>query len=1340
MSSNNSIVSFVDSQLPAFIREDNPKFGAFLKAYYEWLETSTTEDANGNGTLYHTKKLPDYNDIDRTTDEFLEYFKRDLLPYFPKEIALDERKLIKQAREFYAKNGTIESIQFLFRVLYDKEVDIFYPKEQILRASDGKWNLPQAFRLIVSAQNSSFNIELIEKKQAIGSISKARCIIESANKVVDRTLNREIFEVYVSNVNKLFRNGENLTVVYDYDALGNPLTFSAKIIGSLSNIKVDSKNQGLRYRGLERDSFGNIIYQGDPVVLIGGLANTAEAIEAVAYVANVSSGQIKSVTVIDGGYGFRVDPNTKIAVISAPGDIGTGANLIVQSVDTTQLVYRSIDTDSIKYKENVQLGAANYGFANIAVSNVNTTFANAFSFANIAFAPLKTILVVNGGAGFKTVPSLSFDVRYDSDYSNDQLLSLPANYTATVQHIRDLGAIAAVKIISGGSGYNPATDAIYFNSQTGDGAGATFTVDGAGRITSITMATEGSGYFTIPTPLVANSANIQNAASGTGAVLVAYGYGEGQSTSLSVDDIGRVQSIRLANRGFDYERTPNVSLRVQDIKILPLASNQFLYESDILYQGQDSSNATFLAYVESYDRSNSVLRIYDYRGTLNANSSITGPSFSVTVNYAAANNIITYGNGKAKATAEFLNGLIKYDGFWSRTDGFLSSDQFLQDSERYHNFSYEIAVEKALSEYRDTLKNILHPTGTSMLGLYRVVDDRTVGTSDDLNVDKIAGLTGSVTANLVRPNLFSAGESFDTYPTNGIWFRNYSIIYVNSTIAPDGTFSADHWVRINNNAAALVHRIFQGITSQVGKVYTYSIYVKKHPKFTQDWVMMRISTNTPVTTKDTWFNVANGQIGTIATGLRAYSQDVGSGWYRIGVSCEAFASGAGGVTFSLYGVTTNGSSFGYSGDPRYGIYLWGAQAEEGWNMGKYMKSNPKLTSGSGTRTYFAANGRMLTVSGSVQRNSYAYDVSTGTWVPEGPLIEPAARTNLLTYSEDLNNWTKVNSNVASVGVALDGNTSANLITANATSGVHEIYSSFSGAANTTYTFSVFLKPQNYSWANLFFRGTGFNNITTSGYFDLANGEIGGISVANVAGFNMKAYGGGWYRCSVTAQANDTTGLYYAGVSLSTGNNIVTYTGDGASGLYIWGGQVEIANGISTSGNVGETSYIKTTGSTVTRAAEGLTIASMYTADYENKIVIGSGTDFGNTAKANDILVINPGSAREQSRMIANVYKGNTLESFANTYVLELESSFTYVSDARLTLINNSNVVISTDATVPYVANDILSYGNANGNVAFVVSVTGNAITTNVNSGINATGVVFSVSPVINNVSYKIITV
>jgi hypothetical protein len=86
-------------------------------------------------------------------------------------------------------------------------------------------------------------------------------------------------------------------------------------------------------------------------------------------------------------------------------------------------------------------------------------------------------------------------------------------------------------------------------------------------------------------------------------------------------------------------------------------------------------------------------------------------------NYLFQNGIRTYGNGAAAATAKFLNGLIVGEGQYIKDDGFPSSFQVLEN-EDYNNFTYRITVEKEIEKYRKTLLNLVHPTGTKILGRY----------------------------------------------------------------------------------------------------------------------------------------------------------------------------------------------------------------------------------------------------------------------------------------------------------------------------------------------------------------------------------------------------------------------------------------------------------------------------------------------------------------------------------------------------------------------------------------------------------------------------------------------
>ena len=142
-----SILSpFIQEQFPGFIREDHPKLILLIKAYYEWMD----EKGNPGNVL---SKLDTVNDIDANADEFYSHFKNTFLASFPEIFAEDElgnkpnkKTLLKKIRDFYGKKGTESAYKFLFRILYDSDLEFYYPKTDILKASDGQWIEPKSIK------------------------------------------------------------------------------------------------------------------------------------------------------------------------------------------------------------------------------------------------------------------------------------------------------------------------------------------------------------------------------------------------------------------------------------------------------------------------------------------------------------------------------------------------------------------------------------------------------------------------------------------------------------------------------------------------------------------------------------------------------------------------------------------------------------------------------------------------------------------------------------------------------------------------------------------------------------------------------------------------------------------------------------------------------------------------------------------------------------------------------------------------------------------------------------------------------------------------------------------
>lgn len=164
---------FVESQLPGFVREDHPRFVSFLEAYYKWLD----ENDNIGEKI---RKIRQQQDIDEAKDEFVEQFFKEFLVNIPRYVLTNKKVLLKYIRQFYRSKGTEKSYKLFFRMLYDTNVDFYYPSRDIFKTSDGKW----VQRKIIRVFSSNGTLEDFHNKKIIGIQNGVVAFVDEVREII----------------------------------------------------------------------------------------------------------------------------------------------------------------------------------------------------------------------------------------------------------------------------------------------------------------------------------------------------------------------------------------------------------------------------------------------------------------------------------------------------------------------------------------------------------------------------------------------------------------------------------------------------------------------------------------------------------------------------------------------------------------------------------------------------------------------------------------------------------------------------------------------------------------------------------------------------------------------------------------------------------------------------------------------------------------------------------------------------------------------------------------------------------------------------------------------------
>ncbi len=640
--------SLIGSQVPDFVLDDHPKFLQFLKTYYAFMEAaelSVTSVQTTDGIQLETETGQDNKlilDGSRIDSDITPLDEGD-------KILLESSTFGKFTRGEIIQGQTSKATSTVFTEDLDKN------------------------RLFIVAQDKFIIGETI-----LGLSSNASAIINNyrPNPVnnIQELLNFRDPDKAISNFLSQFRN-EFLTTLPENLNIGVNKRKLIKNIKSLYQTKGTKVGHETFFR-LLFDEVSETFYPREQMLRVSdGKFTTNKVLRVINPIGTTSdligrtiTGQssnataiVESVTVFLIGSSsvseFILNSDSILGIFTVGEEIrGTASddddNLIKATVSGIP-VSKIITNDGSLH--TISEPAVITGGGDGAIIQTKT----------IGDGGVNEIIIDNAGTGYSIGDDLVFTNTGTNGAGAGGFISvvnggitLEESFSATEDHI----------ILEEGTTQNDT----YFGNKIVQESGTD-----VGNITDIFLYNEGSGYTSLPTVAITSA--------GTGAILKAFG-----------SQIGRVLDLNIVELGINHQLPPTPpTVNLFKNCIVTSVTGNFVEGNTVSITGGVTAS------VVSYNSSTGLLVLKNNSGTINLNSTVTGPLGSATIKKLDA------------ATATLAVGSIaNTDGRFINEDGFVSESTIkIQDSLLYQDFSYVIKVARSIADWRDDFKKTMHTSG-----------------------------------------------------------------------------------------------------------------------------------------------------------------------------------------------------------------------------------------------------------------------------------------------------------------------------------------------------------------------------------------------------------------------------------------------------------------------------------------------------------------------------------------------------------------------------------------------------------------------------------------------------